>query len=344
MDHIGIDLHKRESQICILGSEGAIIERRIRTTVEDLARLLAGRERAKILLEASTESEWVARSLEALGHEVVVADPSFAPMYVTRARVVKTDRRDARALAEACRGGIYRAVHRTSEPQRRMRGHLAVREALVRTRTRYISLVRALLRRDGWRIRSGKPTSFGARVRELPLPDILFQEIAPILAILDLLAEQIPAADRAIEGLAAHDATVHRLQSVPGVGPVTAAAFVAAIDDVHRFPDAHHVQAYLGLVPREWSSGDRQVRGRITKVGHPRARTLLVQAALCLLRVRPAAAEGLTHWARRVADRRGKRIAMVALARRLAGILYALMRDETTYRPRPHELPADAPA
>ena len=107
MDHIGIDVHKKESQICILGVGGELSEQRVRTT-SDRFDVLGDRPRARILLEASTESEWVARCLEGLGHEVIVADPNFAPMYATRSRRIKTERRDARALAEACRLGAYR--------------------------------------------------------------------------------------------------------------------------------------------------------------------------------------------------------------------------------------------
>ena len=107
-----------------------------RTQRERLAELLGKRPKARVLLESSTESEWVARCLEELGHEVVVADPNFAPMYATRSRRVKTDKRDARTLAEACKLGAYRPAHRTSDERRHLRAQLAVREALVRTRTR----------------------------------------------------------------------------------------------------------------------------------------------------------------------------------------------------------------
>jgi transposase len=117
MDHIGIDVHKKESQICILGEGGELIEQRVRTTPGWFADVLGDRPRARILLEASTESEWVACCLERLGHEVIVADPNFAPMYATRSRKIKTDRRDARALAEACRLGAYRPAHRLSDAQ-----------------------------------------------------------------------------------------------------------------------------------------------------------------------------------------------------------------------------------
>src|SRR6266540_6894248 len=112
MDHIGIDVHKRESQICILAEGGELMEQRIRTEPERFAAVLGKRPRARILIEASTDSEWVARCLEGLGHEVVVADPNFAPMYATRTRKVKTDRRDARALADANLLGAYRPAHR----------------------------------------------------------------------------------------------------------------------------------------------------------------------------------------------------------------------------------------
>jgi len=170
MDHIGMDVHKKESQLCILAEGGELIERRIRTEPERFAAVLGDRPQARILLEASTDSEWVARCLEALGHEVIVADPNFAPMYATRTRKVKTDRRDARALADACLLGAYRPAHRLSDPQRHVRGRLLVRDALVRTRTRYISLIRALLRQQGYRVPSGSAEAFLRRVLAMSLP------------------------------------------------------------------------------------------------------------------------------------------------------------------------------
>ena len=115
MDHIGIDVHKRESQIYILVEDGEIIERRIRTEAERFAAVLGDRSRARILIEASTDSEWVARCREALGHEVIVADPNCAQVGPP-SRMVQTDRRDARALAEACLLGAYRPAHRLSDP------------------------------------------------------------------------------------------------------------------------------------------------------------------------------------------------------------------------------------
>jgi len=335
MESIGIDVHKVNSQVCVVDENGEVIdERRIRTDRERFATALGKRGRARVLLEASTESEWVARCVEELGHEVIVADPNFAAMYATRSKRVKTDRRDARTLAEACRLGAYRRAHRTSEQQRRVRAGLAVRDALVRTRTRYISVVRALLRREGIGVRSGGSSSFVARVGALSLAPWLEAEIAPLLGVMEKLNDEIRAADDRMARRAKNDAVVRRLCTAPGVGVVTAVAVRATLDEAARFRGAHQVECYLGLVPREMSSGEKQHRGRITKSGNARARWLLVEAAWAVWRSRTAETAALRGWAQRIAARRGKRVAMVALARKLAGILFAMWRDETCFEPR----------
>lgn len=332
MDFIGFDLGKVSSQICIITAEGELLEHRIKTDREQLAKLLGSRPRARILIEAGTESEWVARCLEDLGHEVVVADPNFAPMYATRNRRVKTDKRDARTLAEACRLGAYRPAHRTSDKQRHIRAKLAVREALVRTRAKYISLIRALLRRDGLRIPPGSACSFLVRLAAMQTSVELQDEIAPLVILMDGLNEQIKRANDELAELVREDAVVRRLATVPGVGPVTATCFVATLDTVTRFPDAKQARAYLGLVPTEYSSGERQLRGGINKAGPNRARYLLVEAALAILRRRSAATASLHDWAAKIKERRGLKVAVVALARKLAGILYAMWRDATDFK------------
>ena len=341
MDTIGLDLHQRESQLCILTEEGEIIERRIVTNRERFTAVLAGRAPARILLEASTESEWVARHLEALGHEVIVADPNFAPMYATRRGGVKTDRRDARTLAEAGRLGAYRRAHRASEGQRHVRAELAVRDALVRTRTRYVAVIKALVRRDGLRLPSGRAEHTERKLAALALPRDLTVELAPLRAVWGPLHEQITGANDRLARRAAADPIVAQLMTAPAIGPVTAVAFVATLDAVARFASAHQVAAYLGLTPREYSSGEQQRRGRISKTGNVRMRYLLVEAAWRVLRTKDPAAAPLRAWAERIAQRRGRSIAAVALARRLAGILYAMWRDRTDYRaPRPSAVAA----
>ena len=331
MDTIGLDLHKRESQLCIGHDDGTVEERRMVTSRERFTAVLGGRPRARILLEASTESEWVARHLESLGHEVIVADPNFAAMYATRSRRTKTDRRDARTLMEACRLGAYRPAHRLSDARRHVRAELAVREALVRTRTRYIALAKALVRRDGLRVPASESHLVARRIAALELSAALAAELAPLFALLPPLNDQIAAADERITAVMQADAAVALLTTAPAVGPITAAAIVATIDDVRRFRSAHQFEAFLGLVPGERSSGEQRRLGRITKAGNVRARYLLVEAGWRLLRSRDAETQALRMWALTLAARRGNRIAVVALARRLAGILYAMWRDGRPY-------------
>jgi transposase len=212
-----------------------------------------------------------------------------------------------------------------------VRAELAVRDVLVRTRTRYIALAKALIRRDGHRIPGSDAEHAADHMLALAPEPTLRAELAPLVAMWHTLGEQIRAADRRLATVVAADPIVRRLATVPGIGPVTATAYVATIDEVQRFPTAHHVEAYLGLVPSERSSGEKQQRGHITKAGNVRLRWLLVEAGWRMLLSRRAETVHLRTWALRIALRRGKKIAVVALARRLAGILYAMWRDGTDY-------------
>jgi transposase len=331
MDTIGLDLHKRESQLCIVSEDGSVSERRIVTSRERFTAVLGTCSPARIILEASTESEWVAQHLESLGHEVVVADPNYAPMYATRTRRVKTDKRDARALAEALRIGAYRVAHRVSPERRHVRAELAVREALVRTRTRYVSLAKALVRRDGLRVAASESHLVAERIAALDLSDTLAGELMPLFSVMAPINEQIDAADRRIGSLTDNDRDVALLTTAPSIGPITSAAIVATVDDITRFHSAHQFEAFLGLVPGERSSGEKRRVGHITKSGNSRVRYLLVEAAWRILRSKSEDTAALRTWALLIAARRGKRIAVVALARRLAGIAYAMWRDGSPY-------------
>lgn len=335
MEQCGIDVHKSQSQICIVDEKGTVVlEKRVRTSAEALGALLGVRPRMRVLVEAGTESEWVARCLEELGHEVVVADPNFAAMYATRSKRVKTDLRDARTLAEAARLGAYRPAHRTSEGQRTIRTILAAREVLVQSRTKAINQVRAALRARGVRVRSGSSAGFPERVGDVPLPLELRGTVETMLTTVEHLSQQIKRVEKQLRALAESDARVQRLTTAPGVGLLGAAAFVATIDDANRFQRGHQVSSYLGLVPSELSSGEKQRRGHITCAGDRKMRCLLIQAALAAQRTRRADAQPLREWAARIGARRGKRIAMVALARKLSGILWAMMRDGKEFEPR----------
>jgi transposase len=331
VDSIGIDLHKRESQLTIT-ADGELIERRIVTSRERFTSVLGARSPARILLEASTESEWVARHLESLGHTVIVADPDFAAMYATRSKRMKTDKRDAgRCANRSSSAPIARSI--------------APRMPSVRCARTSRCGIRSCAPGHGTS-RSSKPScdvkgsAFPAATPSTPSPSSRHWHCRRtcsrnsrrswLVALWAPLNAEIAATDARLLAFA-KGPIVTRLQSMPSIGPVTALAFVASLDDVTRFHSAHQVQGYLGLVPSEYSSGDRRLRGRITKRGDARMRWLLVEAAWRILRSPNPALAGLRAWAQQIAERRGKRIATVALARRIAGILYAMWRDDVDY-------------
>lgn len=335
MEYGAIDLHKQSTWIRLVTAAGEVtFERRIATTREALTAAFTGRPPARVLVESATESEWVAQTIEACGHEVVVASPGYALMYGHRDLHIKTDRRDVVALAEACRFGIYRRAHRVSAAQRQRRRELKVRELLVRQRTALINFLRAELRQEGVRLRRGAAESVARQYRSLALPSDVAASLAPVVAALDDLHDAIAASTTALTAAAQADPIVRRLQTAPGIGPITGLTFRAVLDDVDRFGDARSVAAYLGLVPKEDSSGTRHRKGAITKAGPTGLRALLVQASWVVWRQRKRG--GALHaWVERLAGRRGKRVAVVALARRLGRILYAMWRDDQDYRVQP---------
>jgi transposase len=326
-----IDLHMRDSQIRIVDAAGGVLrERRVRTTAERLVEVFDGYGPMRILLETGTESEWVAQALEAAGHAVIVADPNYAPMYGEIRRKVKTDRRDVAALAEANRRGWYRATHRVSAAQRAVRQVLRSRRQLVQMRSGTIALIRSLLRQDGYRLPACHSERVPDRLEDLTLPPTLRETITPLQRMVATLTTEIAAVDDRLATMVETDPIVQRLQSVPGVGPVVALTFRAFVDDVGRFASASQVSAAIGLVPREDSSAERRHRGPITKAGPRELRSLLVQAAWACWRSKTSGT--LRAWVERLAGRRGKRIAVVALARRLSRILFALWRDQSVFR------------
>jgi transposase len=344
MFFIGIDVHKKQSQICILDEQGSLkYEFRVPTNRPELADVLGSYRPARVLIEASTPSEWVARHLESLDLEVVVADPNFAPMYATRQKKIKTDRRDARMLADSAWKQTYRPAHRISDEKRQLRYALGAREALVNNRTQLICFVRAQLLGEGVRLPDCAPENIVGHLREAKLEPSLAQTLEPTLQVLTALTENIKRSDQQVQSLAYAEPQARLLQTIPGVGVITALSLIVAIDGAERFASAHQLASYLGLVPRESSSGEKQKRGRISKAGNSRARRMLVQAAQRMMRCQPEAARPLWQWAEKIKSRRGKNIAVVALARKLAGVSYAMLRDGHEFRaappvsPEPHK-------
>jgi len=203
---------------------------------------------------------------------------------------------------------------------------------LVEALAQSVTTIRGIVRAHGERLPSCGTESFLERVAQTPLAPELRELIAPAIAVLRELVLQVRTTDLKLVQLCEREPAIRQLCTAPGVGVVVAAAFVSVIDDARRFDNAHKVQAYLGLVPNEKSTGGRQRLGAITKMGNSYLRSLLVQAASTVLRLRRPG-DPLIQWAQMVAARRGKRIAMVALARRLAGVLWAMWRRDTVYEP-----------
>jgi transposase len=271
----------------------------------------------------------VAQALEAAGHAVIVADPNYAPMYGDLTRRVKTDRRDVAALVEANRRGWYRPAHRSSAAQRETKQILRSRRFLVQTRSGAVSLLRSLLRQEGYRLGTGSCQTVPARVARLAVAPALAETLAPLCRQIAALTTEMQAMDARLQTRTASDAIIARLRSVPGIGLIVATTFRAFVDRHERFGHAGQVSAAIGLVPREDSSAERRQRGHITKAGPRELRSLLIQAAWVCWR-HPGSGT-LRAWGDRLAARRGRRIAVVALARRLSRILFALWRDDTTF-------------
>jgi transposase len=167
----------------------------------------------------------------------------------------------------------------------------------------------------------------------MTLPEHLRVAAGPLLEVLRVLDEQISRADEKLDEVARSEPLIKRLCLIPSIGPVTSMTFVALLGEFSRFASAKQVRAYLGLVPKEDSSGERQHRGHITKAGNSRMRSLPVEVGWSILSSKKVEVQGLKQWALRIAQRRGKRVAVVALARKLAGILYAMWRDGTRFDP-----------
>ena len=219
---------------------------------------------------------------------------------------------------------------------------LAVRDALVRARAKNLTLMGALVRQQGLRVATGSAEKFLQRLAKVELPASLKESLEPLMEVVTLLNKQVAVVDEKLSVMVEADEEMKRLCTMPSVGPVTAAAFVATIDDADRFDGPHQVQAYLGLVPSERSSGEKQQRGRITKTGNGKVRRLLVQVALSTMRLKKASSKPLWEWAGRIEEKRGRKVAAVALARKTAGILFAMLRDEAPFKARGQAEPATA--
>ncbi len=332
MDHLAIDLGGRKSQVCRRSSDAAVLEER-KIETEALGGYLKWCPQSRVVIETCAESFRIADLALAAGHEVRVVPATLVRSLGVGARRTKNDRKDAQVLSEvSCRIDLP-SVHIPSAEARERKTICGMREALVSARTQLINCVRGWLRTQGIRVKGGTD-GFAERVRQQHLMQrgcAVADYVESMLSTIKHHDAEVRAADKRLAKLAKADPNCRRLMSVPGVGPVTALRFAAAIDDVSRFRSAHWLESYVGLVPGEQQSSERQHRLGITKAGSTRLRWALVQAAWSARNTRPD--DPMVIWSREVEKRRGKKVAIVALARKLAGILFALWRDQSVYDP-----------
>ncbi len=327
MRSVALDLGNKITFCEVAG--GKVIARKTVKSLEHLLDVLGPRTpKARVALEACREAWHIAARLEEWGHDPLLVDTTRVRQLGVGHHGRKTDRNDAEVLARAVEENRVPLAHWLSPHRQALRLQLSVRRGLVETRAGYVTMVRSAARSLGIRIPRCETENFVAVVKDTNLGEELRSIVQPLITMLEALEPQLRATDGKLEKLCQQEPAVLQLGTAPGVSVVIAAQYVSVIDDPKRFRHAHQVESYLGLVPSEHTSVHRKL-GSITKQGNSYLRALLVQGAWCILRSK--AKDPLVLWAKAVEQRRGKRVAAVAAARRLAGILWAMWRKDTVY-------------
>lgn len=336
-ESIGLDLGDRYSAYCVVDQEsGEELESgRIRTTAAGLQRFFEGRTTARVALEVGTHSPWVSRVLAGRCGETYVANARRLRMIYQNPR--KSDEVDARMLARVARMDptlLSPIQHRTEEAQHDL-VVVRARDVAVAARTQVVCALRGLIKSTGERFVKQSAESIGTKSLAR-IPERLRESLGPLLKVLETLSEEIKGYDRQIDRLATerHPETA-ALTQVPGVGNLTALAFVLTLESPARFARSRDVGAFLGLVPKRDQSGSTEKQLRITKAGDRLVRTLLVQCAHYILGRKGPSCD-LRCYGERIAKRGGplaKRKAVVAVARKLAVLLHVLWRTGEVYEP-----------
>lgn len=310
---------------------GEVIQRATVSAVESLRSLLGPEQpAATVAIEACREAWYVHDLLTSWGNQVLLVDTTRSRQLGIGQHGRKTDRIDADVLARAVeRGGIPMA-HVLSPHRRELRRQIGIRRALVQTRANLVTTMRGLAREDGHKLPCSTTANF-VRTARKTLDSTLLTLLEPLLMTLEVLEPQLAAVEQELGKLCSKEPVIAQLTTAPGVGGLIAASFVSVVDDAKRFKSAHQVESYIGLVPSENSSGGRRRVGAISKQGNPYLRALLVQGAWAVLKA--SEDDPLRRWGEAIVKRRGKRIAVVAVARRLVGILWAMWRDGSVYEP-----------
>ena len=335
MDYFaGLDVSVKDTSICIVDDTGKIV-REVKVASEPDALLQVLRNPAyrfrRIGLEAGPLSQWLFSALAEAGLPVICVETRHMRA-VLKAQINKTDRNDARGIAQMMRAGLYRPVHVKTLRSQKLRMLLVHRKLLQSKSIAIENDLRGTLRNFGLKVGVAGTAKFEARIKELVenLPD-LAALVEPLLVVRRVLREQIAVLHRRLLAIVRNDEVCRRLMTTPGVGPVVALTYRATIDVPARFRNSRAVGAVMGLTPCKYQSGQSDRTGAISKCGDEMLRVMLYEAAQILL-MRSTKWSWLKAWAMQIARRRGIKKAIVALARRLAVIRHRIWVDGTEFR------------
>lgn len=335
MDHFaGLDVSVKETSVCIVDDTGRIVrEAKVASEPEALLQVLSNLSYSfkRIGLEAGPLSQWLFSGLAEAGLPVVCVETRHMRA-VLQAQINKTDRNDARGIAQMMRAGLYRPVHVKTLRSQKLRMLLTHRKLLQSKAIAIDNDLRGTLRNFGLKVGVVGTARFEARIRELleDSPD-LAELVEPLLIVRRTLREQIGVLHRCLLAVVRKDDVCRRLMTVPGVGPVVALTYRATVDVPARFRNSRAVGAVFGLTPARHQSGEIDRSGAISRCGDEMMRAMLYEAAQILL-VRTSKWSWLKAWAMKIARHRGVKKAIVALARRLAVIMHRIWVDGTEFR------------
>lgn len=331
--YAGLDLSMESTQVCIVDGNGRkLVSEKVESSPEAIATMLERHgpvERA--VIESGRMSPAICLGLRELGVSVVCIDARQAHQSLKAMKANKTDPHDAAGLAQLARTGFYKEVHVKSQAAHGVRSVITARSHLVKARVGLDNTIRGICATFGYRPGPGQGKAFLARIMEAVHIPGLGEAIAALLTVRATLVEQIEEMDRRLRLIASQSQACELLMSIPGVGVQTSAAFAAAVDEAGRFRQSRSAGAYFGLVPKRHQSGEIDWTGRITKQGDGTVRKLLYEAANSILS-RCQETFALKTWAMKIVKRRGFKKARVALARRLAVIMHAMLRDGTLFQ------------
>lgn len=341
MDYfVGLDVSLRSVAVCVMDANGKrIFERAVVCEIEEIQACLHDlpQRSCRIGFESGAMSQYLFFGLKKAGFDVVCMEARQVNAALSAMRN-KTDKTDARGIANVLRSGWFNPVHMKSREAHAVRALLSSRKAVQRKCIDLANEVRGLFRVFGLRLPSRiDQASFDERVRPIIEADPdLSQALLPLLDARAMLYSAYRELDRRVKRAASHDEICMRFMAIPGVGPIAALTFRAAVDDPARFTSSRTVAAHFGLTPRRYQSGEVDNPGRISKAGDRDVRSRLYAAANAMM-MRSVASSEIKSWGLRLMRRKGRRRAVVAVARKLAVVMHRMWADNTEFRHNPSE-------